>query len=173
MPPRRRGLRRAAAFRADCESLVAHYQAAPGKPRVWVNLPPPTFGPSTWGQSNATIRDEIIPLLKQCAAAKGVATIDVFTALSGQAAHFPDGVHPDAAGALLIAQTVQAALVKQPSVSRPSTAPAPSPAPAPPAPTSRGSGCGMVSSTFDVGTTLMLLIGIVLVRATGGRLRRT
>lgn len=111
-----------AQFAADCESLVAHYQAAAGKPRVWVNLPPPVFDPSCCGIASATMRDEVVPLLKQCAAAKGASTIDVFGALSGQGAHFSDGVHPDNAGALLIAQAVQAALAKQPAVSLSATA---------------------------------------------------
>lgn len=87
-----------AQFAADCESLVAHYQAAAGKPRVWVNLPPPVFDPSCCGIASATMRDEVVPLLKQCAAAKGASTIDVFGALSGQGAHFSDGRAPHRAG---------------------------------------------------------------------------
>jgi MYXO-CTERM domain-containing protein len=106
-----------ASFEPDCESLVAHYQAAAVKPRVWVNLPPPAFAGACCKIDGTVIQNEIIPLLKQCAAAKGASTIDVFTALSGQSAHFADGVHPDNTGALMIAQTVQAALAKQPTVS--------------------------------------------------------
>jgi lysophospholipase L1-like esterase len=105
-----------ASFEPDCESLVAHYQAAAGKPRVWVNLPPPAFAGACCKIDGTVIQNEILPLLKQCATAKGASTIDVFGALSGQGAHFADGVHPDNAGALMIAQTVQAALAKQPTV---------------------------------------------------------
>lgn len=169
-------LAKKASFQADCESLVAHYRAATGKPRVWVSLPPPVFDPSCCGIASATMRDEIIPRLKQCAAATGVPTIDVFGALAGQAAHFPDGVHPDNVAARIIAQTVHAALTKAPSTAPPAVSapsapaapiPTPSPSPAPP-PTSpaRGSGCALSPEPLSsvTGYALATLLAIVTMR---------
>lgn len=112
-------------FESDCEALVAHY-LTPGDagvaPRVWVNLPPPVFATNPYGIDSMIMTNETIPLLKQCAAAKGVSTIDVYTALQAFGADFADGVHPNDEGAGKIAQAVHDALVKLPTISLSATA---------------------------------------------------
>lgn len=104
-----------AAFQADCEALVDQYRTA-GAARVWINLIPPAFANACCTISGATVKDEILPLLRQCAANKGASTIDVYSALLPHPEYFADGVHPNATGAALIASTVRDALVKRPTV---------------------------------------------------------
>ena len=58
-----------------------------------------------------TIAGLTIPIIQQVAAEKGLPVIDLHTALSGKPELFPDGVHPNAAGAKLMARAVYAALV--------------------------------------------------------------
>jgi lysophospholipase L1-like esterase len=103
-------------FEGDCAKLVEHYQSLPSKPRVWLNLPTPAFS-NPWGITGSVITNEVIPALKRCAAARGISTIDVNAAFAGQSTQFPDGVHPNDAGAAIIATAVRDALVKQPSIS--------------------------------------------------------
>lgn len=98
-------------FLADCEELVEHYKALPSAPRVWVNLPPPVPGTDSSGIDGAIVRDQIIPLLKQCAMEKQVRTIDVFSALLPYPNDYADGVHPNDAGAAIIARTVYDAII--------------------------------------------------------------
>jgi lysophospholipase L1-like esterase len=57
------------------------------------------------------IRTEIIPILQQVARQRGAMVVDLDTALSGRPELFPDGIHPNAAGAALIAKTLHGALV--------------------------------------------------------------
>jgi hypothetical protein len=56
------------------------------------------------------VTNEVVPLVRQVAIDAGASLIDVFEALSGKAGNFPDKVHPDDAGAQIIADTVAAAL---------------------------------------------------------------
>jgi len=65
----------------------------------------PAFS-DNFGISNAVIKDEIIPLISQVAELKGVEVIDLYTALSNASALFPDGIHPNAEGAKLIAEAI-------------------------------------------------------------------
>ena len=113
-------------FESDCEAMVDHYMAVADAgsppPRVWINLPSPDWpagDPPTnqYGIDGQILKNETIPLLQQCALAKGVSTIDVYSALLNFQADFSDGVHPNDDGAGRIAQAVHDALVKLPTIS--------------------------------------------------------
>jgi lysophospholipase L1-like esterase len=60
------------------------------------------------------IKNEIIPIIKQVAREKNVATINLYAPLSGRPDLFPDLIHPTAAGAALIARTLHGALLTTP-----------------------------------------------------------
>lgn len=97
-------------FAADATALIAHFQVLPSKPAVWVCLPVPIFGAgdqaSLFMSHLARIRDT----LQAVAKAAGVPVIDAYTPFVGHGEMFADGVHPDAAGAELLAKTVWAAV---------------------------------------------------------------
>lgn len=103
-------------FAADYAALIDSYRALPSQPRIFITLCPPA-GTNGFGISGAVIENEILPLIRQVAAAKGVGTIDVFSAFGGRnfdPALFgsaADQVHPGGAGAQRIADAVYAALV--------------------------------------------------------------
>ncbi len=96
-------------FERDYEALIAHFAALPSHPRIYAVLPVPAYG-SSWGVDEAVISGAIIPAVRAAAAAQGARLIDMHTALSGHPEMFPDTIHPNEAGARLIASAVAAAL---------------------------------------------------------------
>ena len=95
-------------FAADAAALVAHFAGLPSKPAVWICLPAPIFANKfTIDEANAR---EIRAILRTVAAAHRVPVIDPVLALAGHPEYFPDGVHPNAAGAAVLAQVVADAL---------------------------------------------------------------
>lgn len=89
-------------FAADYRDLVAHYATLSSHPRVYVMLPPPVYETGRYEISPTTVENEVTPLVKEI----GGATIDVRGALSNHPELFDDTVHPNNAGAAVIAQTV-------------------------------------------------------------------
>lgn len=96
-------------FVPNYEELIAEFRHANPAAKIFVCLPTPCF-PGRWGINNGTIHDEIIPLVREVAKATGAGVIDLNTPLAEQGKLFPDTVHPNAAGARLMAETVEQAL---------------------------------------------------------------
>ena len=93
-------------FAADYRDLIAHYATLSSHPRVYVMLPPPVYENGRYEISPTTVENEVTPLVKEV----GGATIDVRGALSNHPELFDDTVHPNNAGAAVIAQTVYDAI---------------------------------------------------------------
>ncbi len=96
-------------FTADYAELIESFRALPSGPEVWICYPAPAF-PGRWGISDRVIRTEVIPRIAAVAAQADVEVIDLYTALSGRAALFPDTVHPNAGGAEIMADTIGAVI---------------------------------------------------------------
>lgn len=94
-----------ATFGPDLAALVDTLSRISTKPKIWLCLPSPSFSTGT-GINGTIIRDEIIPIIKQVAAAKGLDIIDINTPLSNHPELFPDQVHPNDAGADSIAAII-------------------------------------------------------------------
>ena len=94
---------------SDYEELIAEFRKANPQVKVYVCLPTPCF-PGRWGINNKTIHDEIIPLVRQVAKDENARIIDLNTPLAGKKDLFPDTVHPNPAGAKIMAETVYQAL---------------------------------------------------------------
>lgn len=95
------------AFRRDLNAILDHFQNLGSKPRpkVWVCLPVPVFG-DQWGINSRTLDEGVIPVLMDACQERKVPVIDLNDALTGHPELFPDKVHPNAAGARLMAMTV-------------------------------------------------------------------
>jgi lysophospholipase L1-like esterase len=93
----------------DYEKLIASFRKANPRVKVYVCLLTPCF-PGRWGINNKTIHDEINPLVRRVARDTHASIIDLNTPLTGKKDLFPDTVHPNPAGAKLMAETVYQAL---------------------------------------------------------------
>jgi lysophospholipase L1-like esterase len=98
--------RRGAHFEHDVRAMIEHFRALPPRPKLWLCLPPPVFDPSF----ERVLSQEIRPRLRKVAAEAGVPLIDLYGLFRDAPELFPDRVHPNAAGARLIARAVRAAL---------------------------------------------------------------
>ncbi len=89
-------------FANDYRDLIVHYATLQSHPRVYVMLPPPVYEKGRYEISPTNVEDEVTPLVKEV----GGDTVDVRGALSNHPELFDDTVHPNNAGAAVIAQTV-------------------------------------------------------------------
>lgn len=102
------------AYRRDMEKLIDVY-CAEGS-RVVLLLPPPAFpvnGAVKFDISTGTLEREVIPVLPDVAEKKQKELINVCSAFAGRRELFVDGVHPNAEGAKLLAETVYDFLAKE------------------------------------------------------------
>lgn len=98
-------------YKADYIEMIETFRKLESKPDVWICLPVPVFA-TRWGINEATVTAEIIPQIKEVAEATGAKIIDLYTPFDGKPELVPDKVHPNAAGATVIAETVKAAIVE-------------------------------------------------------------
>ena len=97
-----------AEFAPNYAELIQHYRALGAL--VYVATPPPVYSPGAFDIPPDVVAEEVVPRVRTVATDANAPLVDVFTALSGKAADFPDTVHPNAEGAGLIADAVKAAL---------------------------------------------------------------
>ena len=98
-----------AEFAADLAALVDTFAALDSQPKIYLCLPVPVYQ-TQWGINEESVASEVIPAIKKVAAEKKLPVIDLHTALADQKPMFPDNVHPNAAGAKLMAETIYAAV---------------------------------------------------------------
>ena len=106
------------AFRQQYRELIDEYRALPSKPRLLLCTPPGAFAPINrfFYITNDAKLDripEIAALVRSVAEEQSLETVDLYAQTEGRRDLFgPDGLHPNAAGARLIADTVYRALNK-------------------------------------------------------------
>ena len=95
------------AFAKDLEALLDHFGSLRTKPgtKVWVCLPVPVFA-TQWGINAKTLEEGVLPVLMDVCQRRKVPVIDLNDALAGHPEMFPDTIHPNAAGARLMAHTI-------------------------------------------------------------------
>ena len=92
-------------FKSDYLDMIKEFRQGGKNPIVYVCIPPPLFGPSKAAQ-DAVLINELAPLIREVAQEVGAYVIDLHQPLIGMGEHFPDNVHPNDSGALLIAQII-------------------------------------------------------------------
>jgi acyl-CoA thioesterase I len=90
----------------DYVALTAAFRHANPAVRIFLCTPVPAY-PGNWGIDDDTIRDEVVPRVREVAQKTDSQLIDLYTALTGHPSCFPDTVHPNADGAALIATEVR------------------------------------------------------------------
>jgi len=111
-------------FKEDYLYIMNSYKIYPNHedPVFCLGLPPPVFEEHpdynvSLGHLNEPIISEIIPMIKQVAYETGSTIADFYTALDGMPEFFIDGVHPNVAGADIIAEVAYHAVQKALSTS--------------------------------------------------------
>jgi len=92
-------------FGKDAKQLLGALRAANPKVRIFLCTPAPAF-PENFGIRESVIAGETIPLIRALATEEKLALIDLHEALKDHPEFFRDKVHPDAAGAGVIAAKV-------------------------------------------------------------------
>lgn len=92
-------------FITDYNSMIQTFKKLNPKSEIFIGLPPPVFE-NRWDMQKTVVEFEIIMLLKKIAMENDLNTIDFFTLFKEKSIYFPDGVHPNAAGAKLMADEV-------------------------------------------------------------------
>ena len=92
-------------FVPDYLAFIDSFTALPSQPQIWICKPVPAFK-LVYSITNEVIRDEIIPLIDEIAGQRDVRVIDLYTPLLGASDLFPDGIHPNAEGAGLMAEII-------------------------------------------------------------------
>ena len=99
-------------YEADLRAMVTHFKSLPTKPMIYLCLPVPVYQ-TRWGINEKTVKRGVIPVIRKVARDESLTVIDLYQALSGKPAMFPDKIHPNAAGAKLMAQTIHSVLKKK------------------------------------------------------------
>jgi len=95
-------------FETDYRSLLTSLKALKSRPKIWACFPPPIYKDE--GGINALTLDEVMDGIEIVCDRQKFPVIDLFDALSGNPSSFPDGIHPNAKGAELLAKTVYQAV---------------------------------------------------------------
>lgn len=99
-------------FEGDLRTMIDHFAALPSKPTIWLCKPAPVVH-DRLGIDAEVVRNEIIPIIERVAKERSLGVIDLYGALIDKAEVLPDGLHTNAAGARIIAETVKAAIAKR------------------------------------------------------------
>jgi len=93
-------------FLNDYKDLINAYKELESHPEVYVCLPATVYNSDILGISSKYLQNNVIPLIRQAAEETNTKLIDVNSATANMPENFPDLVHPNAAGAEVIANTI-------------------------------------------------------------------
>lgn len=97
-------------YKADYISLIDNLRTLTKQPLIYISTPAKAYS-AAYSINDNTISTQLIPILQQIAQEKMVSLIDMYDATSNMSGNFPDGIHPNDNGALVIATKVKSALL--------------------------------------------------------------
>lgn len=98
------------AFKVDYTTLIEAFQSLQTKPAIFIVQPPPIV--NSTALSNTRLVGTINPAIASVADQTGATLVDAYTPMLSHANDYTDGVHPNADGAEIIADTIYASLSK-------------------------------------------------------------
>ena len=102
-------------FATDYKQLIEKFKAVPSHPTIYICRPTPVPGEGNFGINEPGIQEEI-KLIDGIARDENIGIIDLHKPLEGRPELLPDRVHPNAAGATVLAKTVYETLTaRQPA----------------------------------------------------------
>ncbi len=90
----------------DYKDLIASFRQLPSHPRVVLLLPVPVFSTDTTGITARVVSEKLLPMVRQIAYETDCEVINLFNLLINSPELVPDKVHPNAAGATVIAKRI-------------------------------------------------------------------
>jgi len=99
-------------FISDYNSMIQTFKKLNPKVTIYIGLPPPIFD-NKWSMQKTVVEFEILDILKKIAEENGLKTIDFFSLFQEKSNFFPDGVHPNAEGAKIMADEVSKVFLKK------------------------------------------------------------
>jgi len=100
-------------FESDYQELINNFKSLSAKPTVWIALPVPVLK-ENFGINKKGVDEQQLMILK-VAKDESCGVIDLYKAVATKDLFDQDGIHPNAAGAKRIAETVFATLSAKPS----------------------------------------------------------
>jgi acyl-CoA thioesterase I len=101
-------------FVDDYTALIESFRQVDAEAQVFVCLPPPLFRDrGKEYDTDAILSREILPQIREAARRSHAKVINVNAAVADKSELFPDGVHPNAEGARVIAEAVHQAPVNE------------------------------------------------------------
>jgi lysophospholipase L1-like esterase len=98
-------------YEKDYQAMIDTLNTMPTKPKIYICLPPAAFNHS-WGINDSTITAGVIPILEKLQKQNNTGLINLNPQMRGKKEMFPDGIHPNEAGAALIARIIAKELKK-------------------------------------------------------------
>lgn len=92
-------------FEHDLNALIDSFESLSTHPRVYLCRPVQAFDVK-WGINENVIQNECFPIIKKVAAAQELEIIDLYEPLKNKSNLFPDAIHPNSAGAYIMASSV-------------------------------------------------------------------
>lgn len=100
----------------DYRAMVEHFAGLSTKPTIYLGYPLATGSNPCCDIRGNVMHDEQIPLIAQLAMEKHLPVIDLNTPTTNHPEYFGDGVHPNDAGYLVMANLVKKGLEREPTV---------------------------------------------------------
>ena len=97
-------------FQNDLSNMVDSFRLLPSHPKIYLCFPVPAIGKGNFGITDSVLLQVIIPQIKTVAKLKNTGLIDLHKVLENKDSLIPDRVHPNEAGAVLIAKAVALSL---------------------------------------------------------------
>lgn len=98
-------------FTKDLQTMIDSFKALPSQPKIYLCYPSKAYTTGD-GINDDIISKEIIPMIKKVAKKNNLPIIDLHAAMDGMPQLFPDHVHPNEAGAKVMAKAVYEGLRK-------------------------------------------------------------
>jgi acyl-CoA thioesterase I len=96
-------------FETNYIEFINSFRQLTGNHKIYICTPIPVFR-EEWGISQGIVTDEMIPMIRKIAQTQKVKLIDLYTAMLDREELAPDGIHPNADGAAVIAEEVLKAI---------------------------------------------------------------
>lgn len=101
-------------FKAGLEKIAVSFNKLQSHPRIILAYPAKAYK-HAWTINDSIIVAGVIPAINEIASKHKWQVLDLHTATSDMASHFSDGIHPDIAGAGVIATAVRNAIREDPN----------------------------------------------------------